>query len=958
MADAIITTLESIDTRMGFTVFEEHQVLTHDHLNELGRYLDAQERLTRVATIGVGVVCGLRPSLVDGRIRLTKGVGVTTDGDLFRFGAETMFDRWRDYPTASSPAYGPFGTAAAGLRLFELVKVDATGPDAVDARALSAFADPSRPALDSLVAVLFMESYEHDPDLCTGPDCDNLGKDSIHKVRVLLVDAAGANQLRPPAPARLPPIFRPLPVDRLAEAAIIARPRLPLVPVVIPRAFDTPDGAARALDAITIARPLLNKEQDTPSQIASSYLGACRDLVGALAGALSKLHLVCQTFLKDVFPEDPAPAWRSVLDGLQARFEVSARGVQYYYDFLVDLAETYTDFRAQLFGDTAICAPDVGGFPKHLLLGSLSPSADRAANRMDFYPSPAVAGGFEKRRHARFLARKLDTLIFTFELPAGPIEVRVTPSQREDRPLEERAIPHYYKVNETKPIYRAWNHRLERSGMSQSNYSYNAGLYSGPMEPLKARIASFSFFRVEGHLGRPVQEALAAINAQIKACNLPFTARAVMLDPDVTKLPPFLKPPFRFTDLHRIHRLIRHDVASQLGEASDFSGSVKMKVDAAATTVVSEESGLRNVALQKTAAVQAKSSRAITKLTQPFQAYRADVSWRTDVSETVETAAQYKSDLGDVVRTEFSSPFDNLIGSTHLQWLPWLDDIIKKKDEKADTKVLFATFLGEHPGLDHRAGAPAGGTLVLAHDTAGVVVADFALPYYAPAPVEEVEDEPPLPRPPDLRPPIIIDRPITILPPRKKFFDDEIAKKFTEFRGTILPEFDKITESNKKYFDGLKDSLGIIGGRFTPSSPAVTLPGSLATDLNLDSTLRITRARSEVVDGLRNLRSQPTNNAARNAELDTQIRAAEEAVARSIADTAAVVARDTTPLSPGTTDAVAGTVNEAMNRITPGNTAAVDTVRTGLDSARVAATTPENRTVLTNIRMNRIGPIR
>ena len=45
MAD-VSRSLDDITT--GFTIFEKNQILTHDQLNDLGRYLDDQERLTRV----------------------------------------------------------------------------------------------------------------------------------------------------------------------------------------------------------------------------------------------------------------------------------------------------------------------------------------------------------------------------------------------------------------------------------------------------------------------------------------------------------------------------------------------------------------------------------------------------------------------------------------------------------------------------------------------------------------------------------------------------------------------------------------------------------------------------------------------------------------------------------------------------------------------------------------------
>src|SRR5688500_1387290 len=117
MAEVLIS-LEKTSTRYG--VFEENQVLTHTQLNELAEYLDEQQRLTRVALFGVGVVGGLRVGIRDGRPFITKGIGVTTDGDLLRIERDTVFDRIKPYDE-SAPIYPPFYDGAEMRPAFELV---------------------------------------------------------------------------------------------------------------------------------------------------------------------------------------------------------------------------------------------------------------------------------------------------------------------------------------------------------------------------------------------------------------------------------------------------------------------------------------------------------------------------------------------------------------------------------------------------------------------------------------------------------------------------------------------------------------------------------------------------------------------------------------------------------------------------------------------------------------------
>jgi len=907
MAD-VLRSLDEITT--GFNIFEKNQVLTHDQLNRLGSYLDDQERLTRVGGIGAGVGCGLRPSTVDRKVRITKGVGLTTDGDLFRFGADVFYDRFKPYDEAA-PVYAPFFAGTTRMPLFELIKV---GDKDARAMGLENFDGRTGFALESMAAVLYMESYVRDPDLCSGTDCDNLGKDALNTVRVLLTDRRSAARLRAP--------------------------------------FDTPDMAARDLDAIAAERPIMKPDADTPRTVSDAYLTACKNTLAGLETALAKIFPRCSAFLAGVFAQDPAPGWIRVLDGLQAQFTAAPRGVQYYYDFLVDLVDTYTDFKMSMYGDTTLCAADLAGFPKHLLLGVLARGDTTAALRTPFFASPTVAAGMDRRRHTRFLARKIDALIGTFELPTLPIPVRVTPSQTEDRRLEDRAIPHYYKVTDIRPIHRAWNYRLEEADMSAFNYSYNAlsyGAQGAAANPLASPIAPFTLFRIEGHLGRSVEEALALINREIQTFNLPITARAVMLDPDRRKLP--WRLPFRFTDLHRLHYLWRNDLAAQLDEAGSFGGQFRNEVSRAvdAKTVIddsdaSDSTTVKALADQKAAAVKGGADRASAVLSRPFAAYIADTSWKTDLDTTTESAAQFKVNLSKVVKTEFSTPFDNLIASPHIRVLPWLEDLIKWKHEKEETRVLFSTFLTEHRGLEHRAGVPAGGTFVLAHDTQGIVVADFSLPYYAPAPVEEPEDVPPLVKP--IRPPFLIDKGIRVQPSREKL----IADKLDDFKVKLQPDLNRAIDFQARYLDGFKDVFTLVGpGLAAAPKPGAAAPGTRVQDPVLDSHLKDTRAKVETVDFIRKQLLDPSNDPGRQGVLEDQLKTAEAAVADSVATTSKYLSDSAVDVSAGSDGNIAmSAVSDAMNHLNDRN--ALNTVKNALNDAGAAATAkPELKNVFAGL---------
>ena len=162
MATETSMSLDTIET--GYTVFETDQVLTAEQLNGVADYLDDQERLTRVALLGVGIACGLWPSPKSGSVRLSHGVGTTTDGDLLCVPDATIYECYKPYD-ASTPKYPPFQSGDGMITAFELLTKDGAKDDA-RAKPLADFDAAEAPrTLQGMAAVLYVESYLHDPDL-------------------------------------------------------------------------------------------------------------------------------------------------------------------------------------------------------------------------------------------------------------------------------------------------------------------------------------------------------------------------------------------------------------------------------------------------------------------------------------------------------------------------------------------------------------------------------------------------------------------------------------------------------------------------------------------------------------------------------------------------------------------------------------------------------------------------
>ncbi|MBP5988063.1 MAG: hypothetical protein KA538_12845 [Azonexus sp.] len=781
MADPlkIIRRLDVVTT--DYAVFERDQVLTHDQLNSVAEYLDDQQRLSRTQLLGVGIVGGLKPSLGKEQISVGAGVGVTTDGDLLGLRADRVFTSFLAYDE-SAPAYEPFYVDGKMVPLLELLPADAN--DKREGKPLAELGD----RLKDLVLLAFMESYENDPDLCTGGDCDNHGRTARNTQRMLLVERNIAEKLGG---------------DLLTGERIAAR---------LPRVV-----AARA--------KLGNTKKGTPSVTSAEifverYLAACKSTFGQLAAAIEALQ---KTVGKN-WPDDlPSPAnWLAALGDIDKKTSAAKVGVQYYHAFLKDLAATWDDLRETLFADTGVLCPSADAFPKHLLLGAM---ADPAQLRTGHYPSPWLVGGNAVRERLAFLLGKIAAMIEHFAIPATP-QPRIVPSRRETAPLELRAVPCYYAPGRDNAIRLQWNEQRRRRNEATDNFGYHWTPAPGGNgdDPFERDQGSHDFYRIEGHLGMKVEDAEAAIETLVRQRNLPIAVMSVVLHNERKFV--LRGPKFKKTSLHSLHYLLRQDLASQLKDNVAFSQLMVDDVTAAAPIIKRDKALNLNVDPVKT--VEA-AQKALTTLhgdllgsdskpgplaVRSYKAYGSQPkNWDVQLDQVVLTATKAKSSLGEVLRSDLVSPVDSLsVSKSHL-WVKWLGDILDKRDDDKKDRLLFGTLVDEHPGLEHAGGCVPGGTFVLAYNDAGVVIGDLTLPYWIDD-VDESEHEEPALTLPDIHVRIPKDLlPIKVIRPFDLRLEDF---KFDK----VLPEIN-LQKDYQKFF---QESLGGLGDvlKNTKAMSAVT----------------------------------------------------------------------------------------------------------------------------------------
>ena len=761
--------LEEISTM--FSIFEKDQVLTHDQLNSLSAYLEDQDRLSRIYLTGVGLVAGLRPVLQGQQVRVSKGFGLTTDGDLLMLADDTLYDRFRLYGE-NAPSYPPFGTGTDMIPIFELVRV---GESVVDSKPLNQFAAVAGSAIQNFALVHYMESYVKDDDLCSGTDCDNLGQEAVNIARLLLIEKSFAADL---------------------QATMFTADK----------AFDT-------LSSISIPRVNLSSTITTSSQFAQSYRTASNTLHTRILAALDTLMNSCKNVFIEELATDPVPSLKAALTTQNQSFSTRDIGIQYYFSGLSDIARVWNEFRESLVGIQTILCPDLDAFPKHILLGMVK-STNEAEFRTPFFPSPANVSqqAFER---ARFLLKKILLMIPQFEVPTTLNTVRITPNQWRPSTMDVKAVPHYFKATGLQAIYRQWNFHLAQKNRGLENYGYHAeslGATGAAANPLAFDIEPYNHFRIEGHIGKPAAATYNQIKQLVASQNLPFAVQAVMLTTNTSDL--VIKPKYQFTDLHRFHQVLRHDLVNQMDEVDQFSAGFKGGVLSAVNDriVVDSPTSTEGIKLKDTAEsmhtkINDGAKKLKTALNKPYKDFAQEGAWRSDLNKTMSVAGEFKYELGYVVKTEFATPFDGLISSTHLPWIDWIDILIKDKDDKRAKKATFPGFLKRHSGLAHESGVPRGGTFVVVHDTSGTIVGDLCLPYWLDEDEDDDVDEPTLPKP-TFKPPLIIDKGIKLQPPRTKMVKDW-------FKVDIEPDWNGKLTAHVGYFDVFKNSISTMGDVFS-----------------------------------------------------------------------------------------------------------------------------------------------
>ncbi|MEN2280587.1 PKD domain-containing protein [Algoriphagus sp. SE2] len=173
-----------------YPVFEADQVLSNGHLNNLLNYLEQQERLTRIKLLGRGIVCGFKINSSPSQITISKGCGITSQGYLIQL-CDTNYSFYSNYTSPALPNDLTFLTQCSTedrnkvpyynqKDILQLIPSD--DKETEGKKPLTTL------KLENYVIVLFLEAEQIDLKNCDTQDCNDKGSKMEFELKTLLVN--------------------------------------------------------------------------------------------------------------------------------------------------------------------------------------------------------------------------------------------------------------------------------------------------------------------------------------------------------------------------------------------------------------------------------------------------------------------------------------------------------------------------------------------------------------------------------------------------------------------------------------------------------------------------------------------------------------------------------------------------------------------------------------------------
>ncbi len=634
-----------------YPLFKANQVLRENQLNDIVKYLEEHDRLSRICLIGTGIVCGLKARWdeTNDALYVSAGTGVTSEGYLLKSGGKSL-DGYRQIKLDLKW----FGTGEETLKLPELentpvMELEQKSDDNEDLE------DLTESDLEDKVLVLVLESNTgEDKGLC-GNDCDEKGKYRIFTTRYILLEKEIADMI---LKATYDPDDSHL-GENFPDMEELFYHKFSAIHPVIERFGFKKDNTVK-LNDISSYEIFIERYRLIIKTLSSSL-----DIVFNEANKIFSPVFVPMLVTGDKLVEGTSLSKKidSLLDNEHYKLNI-----QYLHDYLCDLVDAYGELMEAVYDLVADCPPNKHRYPKFLWIkGFLNDEKNNLFSiyRTPYTQPPVYNGNQNRLSETITLYNRIKSLISgdVFKVPENrnDFQIRITPGKSDTHPLSERAVPFYY--NNHLGLVNLWSSRLKRLGKAGKVYSYYRSQEKPFDDPLIYRMEGCDFLRIEGHIGKSFHEVVSRLTDLRQRFNLSFEMVALKIGP-------------KFND--------------------DLFQFICKDMDCERRKYQEQYSKMREELIRHFS--NSQQSEIIKKiLPEELDNFKYD-----DFSKAYEELSH-------------SQPREGLPSVEAFGEIDRCYKNFTERKERAKNKHLFHHFALEHPGMEHRGGVPKGGTFILAY---------------------------------------------------------------------------------------------------------------------------------------------------------------------------------------------------------------------------------------------------
>ena len=717
-----------------YPIFEGSQVLTSEQLNQLSAYLDQQNRLTRSKLIGIGIVCGMQVQPTSEGFKISKGLGITSEGFLIQIGQDFLATHYRPYALPEGITYKPFGFPEQDISLSEVLS---SKPE--DDAGVKKLNDPAGFLTEKYV-LLFLEIFDKDLKSCLGNACDDKGQDRIITLRRLLISKTD--------------------LDKVLTRSSNVSGSFSGAPDLKSFRFKKPLFSPSGLESNQIG-PFISHYQKTIQETATNEFWE----------NLQKGYTVFEPLLAKSFdfknPFSQASLTTKITQIRQSLTDAPAtiRGVQYLYDFFKELGLAWDEFLESGLSLWYSCPTDPSLFPLHVLLGKAKPSTETADEFYKYrhgFVQPPIYN--EQRILKETLAQQYRRLVLMIEnLELGILKspkpdqfpIKITPSKEKTGLLGQRSIPYYYDIKSKGnlgnwfSLEKNWSNPGQVqlwSSERKSVLGYDNQPDSPPSNPkfLESPLSydwdAYPFLRIEGHLDYDIQKAQEAIQKLIVKFNLPIHLESLHLDSGGA----VQDKNCGWNDLqeeYMHHRFQLLGMIRDLREILNFLQEMNKKYGEEEELFSDKD---ENQVLKAFELVEIwveamsecledldwdKFQEAYKKILQTLLDFLLIQMKLLDKINIEEKESDKSLEMINGLMARVSPLIYRILDLFYFTKIQRLFLSYLNRKSKLHNSRKFSEFLKENPGLHHEAGVYRGGTFILVYmQSSGKVIGDFSLP--------------------------------------------------------------------------------------------------------------------------------------------------------------------------------------------------------------------------------------